>query len=183
MAAQDSLRVREARTPMRRKDDSRNPAHRIEERHAPAGEVRNAQLTILSRFTLYSGATQTICAVVFALLEYRHLPILVLLGWLGLTMQYLESPMPLHRALGDMVWQTGTDFLLVAMDQIVNYVAKWQDMFDRQVDVPLVIRSVVGRGWGCGRSARLAPATEKVRGKRAFADFCASLRAPQAGGP
>lgn len=84
MAAQDSLRVREARTPMRRKDDSRNPAHRIEERHAPAGEVRNAQLTILSRFTLYSGATQTICAVVFALLEYRHLPILVLLGWLGL---------------------------------------------------------------------------------------------------
>ncbi|WP_211306388.1 putative bifunctional diguanylate cyclase/phosphodiesterase [Parasphingopyxis lamellibrachiae] len=69
---------------MRRKNDSRNPAHRIEERHAPAGEVRNAQLTILSRFTLYSGATQTICAVVFALLEYRHLPMLVLLGWLGL---------------------------------------------------------------------------------------------------
>ena len=25
------------------------------------------------------------------------------------------------------------DFLLVAMDQIVNYVAKWQDMFDHQV--------------------------------------------------
>ncbi|MCR9247008.1 MAG: alpha-ketoacid dehydrogenase subunit beta [bacterium] len=42
------------------------------------------------------------------------------------------------------------DFLLVAMDQIVNYVAKWQDMFDRQVQVPLVIRSVIGRGWGCG---------------------------------
>ncbi len=32
----------------------------------------------------------------------------------------------------------------------MNYVAKWQDMFDNQVDVPLVIRSVVGRGWGCG---------------------------------
>lgn len=42
------------------------------------------------------------------------------------------------------------DFLLVAMDQIVNYVAKWRDMFDRQVAVPLVIRSVIGRGWGCG---------------------------------
>ena len=42
------------------------------------------------------------------------------------------------------------DFLLVAMDQIVNYVAKWEDMFDRQVRVPLVIRSIVGRGWGCG---------------------------------
>jgi len=42
------------------------------------------------------------------------------------------------------------DFLLVAMDQIANYVAKWEDMFDRQVRVPLVIRSVIGRGWGCG---------------------------------
>lgn len=42
------------------------------------------------------------------------------------------------------------DFLLVAMDQIANYVAKWQDMFDHQVRVPLVIRSIIGRGWGCG---------------------------------
>lgn len=42
------------------------------------------------------------------------------------------------------------DFLLVAMDQIVNYVAKWEDMFDGQVRVPLVIRSIIGRGWGCG---------------------------------
>lgn len=42
------------------------------------------------------------------------------------------------------------DFLLVAMDQIVNYVAKWHDMFDGQVRVPLVIRSIIGRGWGCG---------------------------------
>jgi pyruvate dehydrogenase E1 component beta subunit len=42
------------------------------------------------------------------------------------------------------------DFLLVAMDQIVNYVAKWEDMFDRQLRVPLVIRSIIGRGWGCG---------------------------------
>lgn len=42
------------------------------------------------------------------------------------------------------------DFLLVAMDQIVNYAAKWRDMYDGQVKVPLVIRSIVGRGWGCG---------------------------------
>lgn len=42
------------------------------------------------------------------------------------------------------------DFLPVAMDQIVNYVAKWEDMFDRQIRVPLVIRSIIGRGWGCG---------------------------------
>jgi pyruvate dehydrogenase E1 component beta subunit len=42
------------------------------------------------------------------------------------------------------------DFLLVAMDQIANYIAKWRDMFDGQVKVPLVIRSIIGRGWGCG---------------------------------
>lgn len=46
-------------------------------------------------------------------------PVAAVLGWLGLTLQYLESPMPLHRALGDMVWQTGTDFLLVAIPMFV----------------------------------------------------------------
>lgn len=46
-------------------------------------------------------------------------PIAASLGWLGLTLQYLESPMPLHHALGDMVWQTGTDFLLVAIPMFV----------------------------------------------------------------
>lgn len=46
-------------------------------------------------------------------------PVAAVLGWLGLTMQYLESPMPLHRALGDMVWQTGTDFLLVAIPMFI----------------------------------------------------------------
>ncbi len=46
-------------------------------------------------------------------------PVAAVLGWLGLAMQYLESPMPLHRALGDMVWQTGTDFLLVAIPMFV----------------------------------------------------------------
>ena len=42
------------------------------------------------------------------------------------------------------------DFMLVAMDQIVNYVAKWRYMTRGQVKVPLVIRAVIGRGWGCG---------------------------------
>ncbi len=46
-------------------------------------------------------------------------PVAAALGWLGLTMQYLGSPMPLHRALGDMVWQTGTDFLLVAIPMFI----------------------------------------------------------------
>lgn len=46
-------------------------------------------------------------------------PVAAALGWLGLTLQYLDSPMPLHRALGDMVWQTGTDFLLVAIPMFI----------------------------------------------------------------
>lgn len=40
------------------------------------------------------------------------------------------------------------DFLLMAMDQIVNEAAKWSYMFSAQVPVPLVIRACVGRGWG-----------------------------------
>ena len=46
-------------------------------------------------------------------------PVAAALGWLGLSLQYMESPMPLHRALGDMVWQTGTDFLLVAIPMFI----------------------------------------------------------------
>ncbi|WP_417518628.1 TRAP transporter large permease [Minwuia sp.] len=46
-------------------------------------------------------------------------PVAAALGWLGLTIQYMDSPMPLHRALGDMVWQTGTDFLLVAIPMFI----------------------------------------------------------------
>ena len=42
------------------------------------------------------------------------------------------------------------DFMMLAMDQIVNYVSKWRHMFRGQVKVPLVIRAVMGRGWGCG---------------------------------
>ncbi|MEP0518764.1 MAG: TRAP transporter large permease [Hyphomicrobiales bacterium] len=59
--------------------------------------------------------TLTILVALIAL----AVPIAASLGWLGLTLQYLESPMPLHRALGDMVWQTGTDFLLVAIPMFV----------------------------------------------------------------
>lgn len=54
-----------------------------------------------------------VCLIAFAV------PIAASLGWLGLALQYLDSPMPLHRALGDMVWQTGTDFLLVAIPMFV----------------------------------------------------------------
>ncbi len=46
-------------------------------------------------------------------------PIAASLGWLALILQYFDSPMPLHRALGDIVWQTSIDFLLVAIPMFV----------------------------------------------------------------
>jgi len=42
------------------------------------------------------------------------------------------------------------DFFLLAMDQLVNAAAKWHYMFGGKTSVPLVIRVVVGRGWGQG---------------------------------
>lgn len=42
------------------------------------------------------------------------------------------------------------DFALLAMDQIVNNAAKWHYMFDGRARVPMVIRMIVGRGWGQG---------------------------------
>lgn len=42
------------------------------------------------------------------------------------------------------------DFLLMAMDQIVNHASKWSYMFAGQVPLPVVIRSCIGRGWGSG---------------------------------
>ena len=42
------------------------------------------------------------------------------------------------------------DFFLLAMDQLVNSAAKWHYMFGGQVNVPMVIRLIIGRGWGQG---------------------------------
>lgn len=42
------------------------------------------------------------------------------------------------------------DFSLLAMDQLVNNGAKWHYMFNGKASVPLVIRMVIGRGWGQG---------------------------------
>lgn len=42
------------------------------------------------------------------------------------------------------------DFALLAMDQIVNQAAKWHYMFGGQMCVPIVIRMIIGRGWGQG---------------------------------
>ena len=40
------------------------------------------------------------------------------------------------------------DFLPLSLDQIMNHAAKWHYMFGGKVNVPLVIRSIIGRGWG-----------------------------------
>ncbi len=40
------------------------------------------------------------------------------------------------------------DFLLLAMDQIVNHASKYSYMFAGEARVPLVMIAVIGRGWG-----------------------------------
>ncbi len=42
------------------------------------------------------------------------------------------------------------DFVMLTMDQLVNHAAKWRAMFGCQQRVPMVVRAVVGRGWGNG---------------------------------
>ncbi len=42
------------------------------------------------------------------------------------------------------------DFLLLAMNQIYNMVSSYRYMSGGQFDVPLVVRAVIGRGWGQG---------------------------------
>ncbi len=42
------------------------------------------------------------------------------------------------------------DFFLLALDQLINNAAKWHYMFGGQMKVPIVIRLVIGRGWGQG---------------------------------
>ncbi|MCG8378830.1 MAG: alpha-ketoacid dehydrogenase subunit beta [Proteobacteria bacterium] len=42
------------------------------------------------------------------------------------------------------------DFALLAMDQLINNAAKWTYIFDGKVRVPLVVRMLIGRGWGQG---------------------------------
>jgi pyruvate dehydrogenase E1 component beta subunit len=42
------------------------------------------------------------------------------------------------------------DFALLSLDQLINNAAKWHYMFNGKSQVPLVIRMIVGRGWGQG---------------------------------
>jgi len=42
------------------------------------------------------------------------------------------------------------DFSLLSLDQIINNAAKWHYMFGGQLKVPLVIKMIIGQGWGQG---------------------------------
>lgn len=42
------------------------------------------------------------------------------------------------------------EFSLLTLDQIINNAAKWNYLFAGQNTVPLVIRMIIGRGWGQG---------------------------------
>ena len=42
------------------------------------------------------------------------------------------------------------DFSLLSLDQIINHASKWFHMYGGQKRVPMVIRMIIGRGWGQG---------------------------------
>src|SRR4026209_1328256 len=42
------------------------------------------------------------------------------------------------------------DFLMLAMNQLINIAAKSRYMYGGQVQVPLVVRSMIGQSWGQG---------------------------------
>ncbi len=42
------------------------------------------------------------------------------------------------------------DFSTLAMDQMVNQVAKWHFMYGGKMKAPMVFRMIIGRGWGQG---------------------------------
>lgn len=42
------------------------------------------------------------------------------------------------------------DFSLLSLDQLINNASKWYYMFNGQSCVPIVIRMIIGRGWGQG---------------------------------
>lgn len=68
------------------------------------------------------------------------------------------------------------DFMLYAFDQLINNIAKWNDMFDRKIPTNLVIRTLVGMGWGQGaqHAQNLAPFLSQIPGLKVIAPSCPS---------
>lgn len=42
------------------------------------------------------------------------------------------------------------DFMFYAFDQLINNISKWKEMFNLNSELPIVIRTVIGMGWGQG---------------------------------
>lgn len=54
------------------------------------------------------------------------------------------------RGLRPVLVHQRVDFSLLSFDQLINIAAKWFFMFGGQTPVPLVVRMIIGRGWGQG---------------------------------
>ncbi len=54
------------------------------------------------------------------------------------------------RGLRPILIHQRLDFLMLTMDQLINHAAKWRAMFAGAQPIPMVIRAIVGRGWGNG---------------------------------
>lgn len=54
------------------------------------------------------------------------------------------------RGMHPVLTHQRVDFALLSADQIINNAAKWYFMFGGIISVPLVIRMIIGRGWGQG---------------------------------
>jgi pyruvate/2-oxoglutarate/acetoin dehydrogenase E1 component len=63
------------------------------------------------------------------------------------------------------------DFLLLAMNQLVNMAAKIHYMFGGSIHLPLVIRAIIGKSWGQGpqHSQSLYPLIMNIPGIKIFA--------------
>ncbi|WP_272010397.1 TRAP transporter large permease [Roseovarius sp. ZX-A-9] len=57
----------------------------------------------------------TVTVVVLAVLIAASIPIAAVLTWLAFTLDHSFSFLPLKRAMAEIAWQTGTEFLLVAI--------------------------------------------------------------------
>jgi acetoin:2,6-dichlorophenolindophenol oxidoreductase subunit beta len=54
------------------------------------------------------------------------------------------------RGMRPILTHQRVDFMLLSLDQLINNAAKWHYMFDGKMRVPMVIRIIIGRGWGQG---------------------------------
>ncbi|MEN9654080.1 MAG: hypothetical protein RL235_192 [Chlamydiota bacterium] len=54
------------------------------------------------------------------------------------------------RGMRPIMTHQRVDFFFLALDQLINNAAKWRFMFADQMKAPIVIRLIMGRGWGQG---------------------------------